>query len=94
MSDEQGTQDLKTPFDWLSVLVFAGLAVLFLHRSTSNEEPKDNILMYAPPAIGCMFANYVGNQEDLPYHDLIGGLILAAVVGYIFHILKPFPRKS
>ena len=88
---------MQTPFDFLTVAVFAGLAVLFLHRSTAGESPRDKIWMYAPPAFGCMFANWVGNigwqNGDMRY-NVLAGFTLAAVVGYIFHVLKPFTKNA
>ena len=80
---------MSTLYDWLAIFVFAGLAVLFLQRSMSPTA-KDKMWLYLPPAIGCAFANYVGNQG----YGWLAGLVLAAVVGYIFHILQPFPRKQ
>lgn len=85
-----GAPAMNTLYDWLSIAVFAGLAVLFLHRSVSQDEQKDRMILYAPPAIGCAAANYVGNQGI----GWLSVVILLAVVGYILHILKPFPGKS
>lgn len=88
---------MQTPFDFLTVAVFAGLAVLFLHRSVAVDQGRDRIWMYAPPAFGCMFANWVGNigwkDGDMRY-DVLAGFTLAAVVVYIFHILKPFAKSA
>jgi hypothetical protein len=83
---------LDTLYDWLSVAVFAGLTILFLHRSASKEPKKDSMIMYLPPAAGCVFANLVGNQGEKDHQPLLGYLaifVLVLVVGYIFHILKP-----
>jgi hypothetical protein len=77
--------DLETTFDWVTVAVFCALVVLFLHRSV-KEEPKDTILQYMPPAIGCAVANYVGNHGQEP----LATVIVVAVVIYIVLVLKPF----
>ena len=79
---------MSTLYDWLSIAVFAGLAVLFLQRSMSSEE-KDKMWLYLPPAIGCAFANYIGNQG----YGWLAGLTLLAVIGFTFHVLKPFARN-
>ena len=76
---------METIWDWLSILVFAGLIVLFLQRS-SMDEPPDTVWHYAPPALGCALANYLGNQGG----DLVAALLLTAVVGYVVWVLKPF----
>lgn len=78
--------DLETTFDWVTIAVFCALVVLFLHRSGRNEEPKDTILQYAPPAIGCAVANYVGNHGQEP----LATVIVVAVVIYVVLVLKPF----
>lgn len=75
---------METLYDWLSLLVFAGLIVLFLHRS-SMDNPPDTIYSYLPPAVGCALANYVGNEGYGP----VAILILAAVLAYIYYVLKP-----
>ncbi|MDZ7588994.1 MAG: hypothetical protein U5J78_07650 [Parasphingorhabdus sp.] len=78
---------METLYDWLSVLVFAGLITLFLQRS-SQDEPSDTIWQYLPPSVGCAAANYVGNE-----YDNLGWLAIAMLVGvgvYIHLVLKPF----
>ena len=76
---------METIYDWITVAIFGGLVVLFLHRSTSDE-PKDHILQYMPPAIGCALANYVGNHDQGP----LSALIVVVVLVYIVLVLKPF----
>jgi Na+/H+-dicarboxylate symporter len=83
---------LQTLFDWAAIAVFAGLVVLFLHRSTS-EVAVDRIYHYAPPAVGCAIGNYVGNlgvQEGRTDLQAFAGVTLLACIAYIFHILRPF----
>jgi hypothetical protein len=78
--------DLETTFDWVTVAVFCALVVLFLHRSMRHEEPKDTILQYMPPAVGCAVANYFGNHDQEP----LATVIVVGVVIYIVLVLKPF----
>jgi len=80
---------MKSLYDLLTGIVFAGIAVLFLQRSTSKEDHGDRIYHYAPPAVGCALANYLGNKG----YDLPAILLIAAVVIYSVVILKPFPFK-
>jgi hypothetical protein len=75
---------MQTIFDWLTVLTFAGLAVLYLQRS-SMEEPQDRIWHYLPPAVGCALVNYLGNEG----YSVIAALGLVAVLAYIYYVLKP-----
>lgn len=82
---------METLYDWITVAIFGGLIVLFLHRSVGDAPPKDNILQYMPPAIGCAVANYVGNHpESIPYSGPLSALIVVVVLGYILMVLKPF----
>lgn len=74
---------METVWDWLTVFAFAGLVTLLLQRS-SEEEPRDKLWQYAPPAVACAVANYAGNEG---MHVLAGGILMAAVV-YIWMVLK------
>ena len=75
---------METVWDWITVFIFAGLVTLMLQRSMM-EEPTDSLWHYAPPAIGCAVVNYLGN-EGYPIPAAIG---LAAIVYYVFKVLKP-----
>ena len=80
---------METVYDWMSVAIFGGLVVLFLHRSISETEPKDTILHYLPPSVGCAAANYVGNQGQ----GVLSAVIVVGVLAYIALVLKPFDLK-
>jgi hypothetical protein len=83
---------VKTIYDLLTMAIFAGLVVLFLQRSTAAE-PRDHMYQYAPPAIGCAVANYVGNQAVERGDNMLAAVavvIILAVIGYILYVLKPF----
>jgi hypothetical protein len=77
---------LETVYDWITIALFGGLVVLFLHRSVGDAEPQDTIYHYLPPAIGCAAANYVGNHGQGP----LSALIVVAVLIYVLLVLKPF----
>ena len=78
---------METIYDWVTVLIFAGLITLFLQRS-SMDDPPDTIWHYMPPAIGCALANYFGNEGM----DVIAIAAIAIVIGYVFVVLKPMHR--
>ena len=74
---------METVYDWVTVLIFAGLITLFLSRSTGEEIAGDSIWHYLVPSVGCALANWLGNEGwDLPAIALI-----AAAIGYIYHFL-------
>ena len=82
---------MKTIYDFVTVGLFAGLVILFLQRSTAAE-PQDHMYQYAPPAIGMMLANWLGNPPQ-EQHALAIGVIVASVV-YVVLVLKPFPFQK
>lgn len=85
MADLQWGFVLETVYDWVTMAIFAVLVVLLLQRS-SEEEPRDELYHYAPPAIGCAVANYLGNEG----YEIAAFALIAAIIGYIIFILKPF----
>jgi ABC-type Na+ efflux pump permease subunit len=83
---------VQTVYDWLTVGLFAGLVVLFLQRSMAPEDARDQAVHYIPPALGCAFANYLGNKGmDVP---AILVLILSGAYAAYFLKLWPWPRKA
>ena len=91
---------METVYDWLTVMIFAGLIVLFLQRSTGEAEPRDSIWQYLAASIACAAANYVGNDKNGAISDAIGDtgrhlVAVAIIVGalvYVYYVLKPFDR--
>jgi hypothetical protein len=73
----------------VTIVLFAGLAILFLQRSTGPASPHDRIYHYAPPAIGCALANWLGNQ----HMDVAAITTIVASMAYTVYVLKPFSQK-
>jgi hypothetical protein len=86
---------VKTIYDFVTVGLFAGLVILFLQRSTAPE-PQDHMYQYAPPAIGCALANWLGNQavelNNQGFHVAAVATIVASI-GYVIVVLKPFNQN-
>jgi hypothetical protein len=80
---------LETIYDWVTVAIFAGLIVLFLQRSSGEGEPEDSIWQYLAASIGCAVANYLGNHDEIPYHDVLAVVVLVGTVAYVWYALKP-----
>ena len=80
--DNEG--DVDTVFDWLTMLTFVGLAVLYLQRSAA-EEPRDKIWHYVPPAVVCAAANQAGNAG----YTVVAVLGVVAVLAWIYYVLNP-----
>ena len=79
---------METAYDWITVAIFAGLVVLFMQRSVSDqpEDPDDSIWLYLGAGLGCAVANYVGNEG---YHFVAIPIVIATVL-FILKYLKPF----
>jgi len=74
---------MSTVYDWGSMIVFAGLVVLFLQRS--QGEVRDQLWHYLVAALGCAVTNYLGNEG---YH--IAAVALAvATLAFIVMVLRP-----
>lgn len=90
-SSGQRGRTVETFWDWLTVFTFAGLATLLLQRS-AEEEPRDHLWQYAPPAVGCALVNFLGNEG----YSTPAAVLFVAVVFYIFKVLNvqlPFAKK-
>ena len=86
---------METPYDWSTIIVFAGLIVLFLQRSQGVA--RDHLWQYLVAAIGCAGTNYIGNEAlksgNTTYHIAAIGLGLATLV-FIWMALKPFTEAE
>ena len=80
---------MDTVYDWITMIIFAGLVILFLQRSVGPAHPTDKIYHYLPPALGCAAANYLGNHGQ----RWAAIALTIAVVGYILFVIKPFDRS-
>lgn len=79
---------METVFDWLTVGIFGILAVIFLQRSIGPRPAHDRMINYFPPAVGCMAANYVGNEG----WAVASIAIMVGVLAYIWFVIKPFDQ--
>ncbi len=86
---------METPYDWITILVFAGLIVLFLQRSQGVA--RDHLWQYLVAAIGCAATNYLGNEAvklgAVNYHVAAVALGLATLI-FIWLVLQPFGEPN
>lgn len=80
--------NMETVYDWVTVGIFAGLVVLFMQRSTSDEvqSENDSLLLYLGAGLGCAVANYIGNKGL----HLIAVPLILATLAFIVYYLRPF----
>lgn len=79
---------MKTVFDWLTVVIFAGLAVVYLQRSVGERSSHDAVWKYLPPAAACMMANQVGNAG----WSVPATLLMFVTLIYIWFVIRPLDR--
>ena len=53
---------MNNVYDWITMIIFGGLVILFLQRSVGPTHPTDKLYHYLPPALGCAAADYLGNH--------------------------------
>ncbi|UVI39072.1 XrtV sorting system accessory protein [Qipengyuania spongiae] len=77
---------MKTIFDWLAVLLFCAIALTYLHRSLAPRSLRsDHMLAYLPPVLGCVAANWLGNDGAA----IAAYALLFASAAYYVMVLKP-----
>jgi hypothetical protein len=79
---------METVFDGLTMLVFAGLIVLFLQRSISEEPAGDAMWQYLVAAVGCAASNYLGNNS----YPVLGVIVLFGTLVFIYYVLHPLDQ--
>ena len=80
---------METVYDWITLAIFAGLIVLFLQRSAS-ENPRDSLVHYLIAGVGLAVVNYLGNEEN----HLVAVVALVGVLAFIQWALKPIDRGA
>ena len=68
---------MKTPFDFASVLLFAVIAVIYLHRSSKEGRDPVPLWAYALTAIACAAGDVLANRDYI----LPGAALLVAAIG-------------
>jgi len=79
---------MHTPYDFLTIFIFAGLIVVFLQRSMAEQTGDDPMWRYLLAACGCAIGNYLGN-EGYPIPAL---LVIVGTLAFIVHTIRPFSR--
>ena len=81
---------MKSIYDVISLILFAGVALLFLQRSAAAERDPIPLWRYAVSAFGCAGSDLAGN-DGLP---IAAGLAFAATAAFSLIMLKPFSRSA
>ncbi len=77
---------MKTVYDWITVMIFAGLVTHFLHQSSKpGGEEGQSIWLYMVACVGCGIANWLGNNG---WHFAAIALI-ALTLGYSLYVFGP-----
>jgi hypothetical protein len=81
---------MKTIYDLVSMIAFAGLAILYLQRSASSSPDPVALWKYAVAAFGCELADYFGDH-GMPLASIATFVALAI---FSVAMLKPFHVKD
>jgi hypothetical protein len=76
---------MKTVYDWITVMIFAGLVTHFLHQSTKPAAPGQSMWLYLVACAGCAVGNWLGNNG----WDAAAVALIAATLGYSFYVFGP-----
>ena len=77
---------MKSTYDVISLILFAGLAILFLQRSAAKERDEVALWKYAVAAAGCALGDILGNDGQ----PIIAALIFVALIPFCLIMLQPF----
>lgn len=76
---------METIYDWVTVMLFAGLVTHFLAGSVSAEADEIPLWKYLFLSSLCALANWLGNEG----WDLFAIAILAGGAAYAWRVLGP-----
>ena len=79
---------MTTVYDWLTVAIFAALAIVYLQRSVGPRPVHDTMWKYLPPAAACVAANQVGNAG----WSLVAAVLMVAAMAYVWFVIRPLDR--
>lgn len=79
---------MKTVYDIVSIIIFAAIAILYLHRSAAAQSDPTPLWRYALAAGGCALADYLGNHDQV----FASVVVFIAVVAFSLLMLQPFRR--
>lgn len=79
---------MQTAYDWITVLIFAGLVTHFLATSVDSDGKDISVWHYLLASVGCACVNWLGNEGQ----HLFAILLLVGVGVYIFYFLSPHLR--
>ena len=77
---------MKSLYDLVSLVLFAGVAILFLQRSAQSKPDSVALWKYAVAAIACAVADVMGNHGLL----IPALLTFAGLIAFSLIMLKPF----
>jgi hypothetical protein len=79
---------MDTIYDWVAMILFGIIAIIFLQRSVGPARESDKIYHYLPPALCCAASDYLGNHGE----GLWAIILAILVVGYVLFVIKPLDQ--
>ena len=81
---------MKSIYDIVSMIMFAGVALLFLQRSAASEPDPAPLWRYGVAAAGCAAGDVLGNNDQA----IVAVAVLIATGVFSILMLKPFKQSS
>ncbi|MBV9528632.1 XrtV sorting system accessory protein [Sphingomonas sp.] len=83
---------MDTAFDWITIIIFAGLVTHFLQQSADRRARQNPLWQYAIAAAGCAVGDWLGNTGQ----RAAAVVVIAATLGFIayVHFSRPDARED
>lgn len=74
---------MNSAYDWITLLIFAGLVTRFLQQSAAENRTDASLWHYLIAAVGCGVANTLGNGGE----HIAAAVLIVATLAYIAHFI-------
>jgi predicted alpha/beta-fold hydrolase len=83
---------MDTAFDWVTIVIFAGLVTHFLQQSATKGARPTPLWQYGVAAAGCALANWLGNEGQGP----AAGAVIVLTLGFMIYVYvrRPGTRED
>lgn len=83
---------MDTVFDWVTIVIFAGLVTHFLQQSATRGAHLTPLWQYAVAAAGCALANWLGNEGQA----VAAGAVIVLTLGFMAYVYvrRPGARED
>ena len=80
---------MQSIYDVVSLILFVGLAILFLQRSSAKEPDRIPLWTYAVAALGCAAGDILGDAGQA----VAAVIVFIALIPFCVVMLRPFDLR-